>query len=423
MSQLPAGTLGDAVGVLIYTFTCLFLNVIIIWLYWINQDRLGYIALIAYFALLCTVSSIVQQIYNYTYWNDLLWAQLYYIKANYKNADVAFNNGVFGFQRVLAIIRLYCYTVESSFFLSYTIHVTLTIHGCWTGNRRAEQSFAVYSKLIPIVLAAITIGLLQTPPVQSSFLVYMVVANVQAVTSCAVSILLMVHILWEYIKMKRSWRSLGSSVSGRSWRSIFKGRSTPSTESSVSQTNVARPVMFDNNLLIFRLSIGILLITVFILAQIITHLPQRDDIARDSQADAPDLSAGRARSNIIGYIYGVTPGLAIFIVFGLTRESRQIMYEKLIPKPWRWNGLRRRQRPRSQRSWPPSPDLMNDSAASRPLQIKSTRYTELQAHPGGLHTRTSASPEFIGTPLIVFDSLESRDELIPKSPPVIRGRG
>lgn len=34
-----------------------------------------------------------------------MWAQLRYIKANYENADVAFNNGNFGFMRVLANIR------------------------------------------------------------------------------------------------------------------------------------------------------------------------------------------------------------------------------------------------------------------------------------------------------------------------------
>ena len=35
-----------------------------------------------------------------------MWAQLLYIKENYDNADVVFNNGNFGFKRVLAIIRM-----------------------------------------------------------------------------------------------------------------------------------------------------------------------------------------------------------------------------------------------------------------------------------------------------------------------------
>lgn len=78
----------------------------------------------------------------------------------------------------------------------------------------------------------------------------------------------------------------------------------------------------------------------FILASIITHLPQREDVARDAEADAPDLSADRASSNIIGYIFGVTPGLAITIVFGLTNPFRQTMSEKFGPR--RWWGKRHR---------------------------------------------------------------------------------
>lgn len=79
----------------------------------------------------------------------------------------------------------------------------------------------------------------------------------------------------------------------------------------------------------------------FIVANIVTHLPQRDDIARDAKADAPDLGPERARSNIIGYIFGVTPGLAIWVVFGLTRDFRQIMYETFVPRFWRRRALSR----------------------------------------------------------------------------------
>lgn len=39
MSQLPEGTLGDAVGVLIFTFVCLITNILLLWLFWINNER------------------------------------------------------------------------------------------------------------------------------------------------------------------------------------------------------------------------------------------------------------------------------------------------------------------------------------------------------------------------------------------------
>ncbi len=48
MSQLPEGTLGDAVGVLIFTFICLFTNILLLWLYWRSNERLGCVFYLVY---------------------------------------------------------------------------------------------------------------------------------------------------------------------------------------------------------------------------------------------------------------------------------------------------------------------------------------------------------------------------------------
>ncbi|KAI0466759.1 hypothetical protein F4859DRAFT_496605 [Xylaria cf. heliscus] len=346
MSQLPEGTLGDAVGVLIFTFICLITNILLLWLFWISNERFSYIALVGYFALLCTTSSIIQQIYNYTLWDDLAWAQLHYIKANYKNADVIFNNGNFGFMRVLAIIRLFCYIVESSYLLAYCVRVTMTMYNFWATRRDGERISAVIGRVVPVVLAAITIGLLQTPAVQSSFAAYMVIANVQSVTSCAVSIVLLSIVIRQYVMSKLAWRRVqATGESGSFWSRLRN--SSSSSGSSKDQSTITPAItpvytsqgsVFDDNWVVVRLSIAVVLISAFIVANIVTHLPQADDVARDAKADAPDLGPERARSNIIGYIFGVTPGLAIWIVFGLTRDFRHIMYETFIPRNWRRRG-------------------------------------------------------------------------------------
>lgn len=72
----------------------------------------------------------------------------------------------------------------------------------------------------------------------------------------------------------------------------------------------------------------------FILATVLVHLPTPNQMAEEVKLNAPDLSIDHARSSITGYIYGVTPGLAIPIVFGLTRPFRQTMYKRLVPKRW-----------------------------------------------------------------------------------------
>ncbi|KAI0913888.1 hypothetical protein F4823DRAFT_574839 [Ustulina deusta] len=356
MSQLPEGTLGDAVGVLIFTFICLFTNILLLWLYWRSNERLGYITLVGYFALLCTISSIIQQIYNYTLWNDLLWAQLYYIKANYKNADVIFNNGNFGFMRILAVIRLFCYIVESSYLLAFCIQVTAKMYNFWATRRNEERIYAVVGRVAPIVLAVATISVLQTPPVQSSFIVYMVVANAQSILSCAISILLLAIVMRQYIQAKLAWKRVQATDDGGIWSRLINssGNSNSNSNSNSSNSNsnsastkdqstidpvyAAQGAIFDDNWVIIRLSIAVVLISAFIVANIVTHLPQRDDVARDAKADAPDLGPERARSNIIGYTFGVTPGLAIWVVFGLTRDFRKIMYDTFVPRGWRRRG-------------------------------------------------------------------------------------
>ncbi|KAI0388061.1 hypothetical protein F5Y04DRAFT_16833 [Hypomontagnella monticulosa] len=406
MSQLPEGTLGDAIGVLIYTFICLFSNILLIWLHWTNREWLSYVALIAYFAMLCSLSSIIQQIYNYTLWNDLMWAQLYYIKANYENADVAFQNGNFGFMRVLANIRLFCYIMESSYFLSYAIHVTYSVYGFWSTRRRTERAFALFSKVVPLLLAGLTLGLLQTKPVQSSFLVYMIVANVQSVTACTLSIILIFMILWKYINVKRSWKRVYATRQFRGWRFPFGSRDNSRPEANDYRENDVSPQGFDNTWLVVRLSIAIVLISAFILASLITHLPQRDDIARDAKADAPDLSAERARSNIIGYIFGVTPGLAIWIVFGLTKTFRQIMYEKFVPYKWRRRKGSGEELLR-QSPWSPTTGTPNTSTTSRPSlpRIETGVAFPMDDMDQGVNGLTS--PNLTTTPLLVYNPTTS----------------
>ncbi|KAI0394311.1 hypothetical protein F5Y17DRAFT_428525 [Xylariaceae sp. FL0594] len=340
MSQLPEGTLGDAVGVLFFTFICLFANILLLWLSWISHERLSYIAFVGYFALLCTVSSIIQQIYNYTYWDDLLWAQLRYIKANFKNADVIFNNGNFGFMRVLAIIRLFCYIVESSYLLAYCIQVTMTVFHLGATKRNTKRIIAVAGRVVPIILAAITIGLLQTPQVQSSFTAYMVVANLQSVTSCAASIILLTLVIRQYVLSKLRWKRLQANDESSSlWSRLRSSSSKTPSNSTLAPAYAHQGTVFDDNWVVVRLSIAVILISAFILANIVTHLPQRDDVERDAKADEPDLGPGRARSNIVGYTFGVTPGLAIWIVFGLTRTFRQTMYDTFVPRKWRGKGI------------------------------------------------------------------------------------
>jgi hypothetical protein len=316
---------------LIYAFICLVTDLVLIWLLWVHQERTGYVALIAYFVAICVLSSIMQQIYHYAYYEDFMWAQLDHIKHQYTNPDVIFKNGNYGFALVLANIRYFCYNVESTYLLTYTLHISLSVYGFWAGRRRAERIYSVLAKVLPILLTGITTALQYTPVAQSSWRTYMLVANAQGVIGCAASIPLVILILWKYIDSRSLWRKLVQRPQARSassWMSGSSSAQTPEAQKHGSKLSA------ENTWLILRLSTAVFLISGFILSTVLTHLGSPEEIARKAKSDEPDMSPSHARSNIIGYIYGVTPGLAIPLIFGLTRPFRQTLYKTFVPETW-----------------------------------------------------------------------------------------
>lgn len=103
--QLPDSVLGDAIGCLIYSFLCLIANSLLVWLIWTHNERKTYIAFIAYFTLIATFSSIIQQLYDYIFWRDLMVRQYYYGKDHADDAEVQYQKGIFGLKLVLSYIR------------------------------------------------------------------------------------------------------------------------------------------------------------------------------------------------------------------------------------------------------------------------------------------------------------------------------
>lgn len=64
-------------------------------------------------------------------------------------------------------------------------------------------------------------------------------------------------------------------------------------------------------------------------------------MAHEIIANGPDLSPAQARASIVGYIYGVLPGLAIPIVFGLTKPFRRTLSKTFALRCWRTKRQRR----------------------------------------------------------------------------------
>lgn len=65
------------------------------------------VAFIAYFTLLATVSSIIQQFYDYTFWKDIMEAQFLYAQEHAHDAEVQYQNAIFGLKLALSYVREY----------------------------------------------------------------------------------------------------------------------------------------------------------------------------------------------------------------------------------------------------------------------------------------------------------------------------
>ncbi|KAJ0114149.1 glycoside hydrolase [Diaporthe amygdali] len=172
--------LGDAIGCLIYSFLCLIANSLLVWLIWTHNERKTYIAFIAYFTLIATYSSIIQQLYDYIFWRDLMVEQYFYGKDHADDAEVQYQKGIFGLKLVLSYIRIFAFIVESTLVFFFSFSLTATVYGWWAKKPKTLRILSITGRIVPITLAVISIVLLQLEFTHRSFMVYMAVANAQS---------------------------------------------------------------------------------------------------------------------------------------------------------------------------------------------------------------------------------------------------
>ncbi|KAK2028642.1 hypothetical protein LX32DRAFT_590215 [Colletotrichum zoysiae] len=206
--------------------------------HWANTGRATDIACIAYATLVITATSVWQQFYDYIWWRDILTTQFYYSREHAENAEVQYFRGSQGIKLVLSYIRTFGFTISSSFVFFFALSLAASVYGWFAATPRMTHTISIIGKILPVVLTSITVGLLLSPPVQTSFTVYMLVANIQFVLSLLGSAILLLMILVRYVDSRRnltSWKviygnhgpSLPSSNDGGSkTRSLWAGSST-----------------------------------------------------------------------------------------------------------------------------------------------------------------------------------------------------
>ncbi|GJC83803.1 hypothetical protein ColLi_06641 [Colletotrichum liriopes] len=115
MAQLPTEAAGAAAGVLLYSCISETCSLLMLWLTWSHHEQFTYVACVAYFTLLSTTASIIQQVHDIITWRDMLREQFNNKILNPNNPEQAIANGSVGVDLALYYIQYYCYNVEAMF--------------------------------------------------------------------------------------------------------------------------------------------------------------------------------------------------------------------------------------------------------------------------------------------------------------------
>ncbi|ORY59126.1 uncharacterized protein BCR38DRAFT_399315 [Pseudomassariella vexata] len=331
--QLPKAVYADAAGALFYSFVCLISNILLVWLTWTHRERTSYIACIAYFALIATLSSVIQQFYDYVLWKDILTEQFNDLRDHADSAEVQYHRGATGLKLVLSYIRIFAFNIESTFVFFFALSLAITVYGWWSQNSKPQRIFSITGRVVPLALTAITIVLLEFPFAQRSYTTYMIIANAQFIISLIGSSIFLVMILAKYMESRRQFRTWNVS------RELEKSSATTSFSSGRYSRKLSIPGTGGtyDSWLVIRLTVALLMLCTFEILAILPRVATQRKLAQNIADNVLDLSDKRALSSIRGYISGVTPSIVAFIVFGTTRPFREKLLATFVPKRWRKN--------------------------------------------------------------------------------------
>ncbi|ETS79463.1 hypothetical protein PFICI_09316 [Pestalotiopsis fici W106-1] len=325
--QVPDEALGTVVGVLIFSLLCLTCSILMIWLVWVHHERDSFVAMIGYFTFLSTITSIIQQLHTMILWDDVKTVQWEHARANIGSVEVAVAGPSVGLDLVLFYIQYFSYNVEALLTLFWAGALAQSIYGFAdiAAFKRVRRRANGIAKLFAVVMPATLISLLQLPSVRSSFTGFLVVANINMILSLTLGALLLLAILIKYIHTRRQFLSWNVQYGNSTKSSQGRRRAASNRQSVISE----RPRSIYDQWLMTRFAITFIMLSIFELFLIMFQVSS----ARTTiPADAPDLSADKAKSDFVLFMPGCLPGVLLFVVFGTTTPFRDHMRKTFLPK-------------------------------------------------------------------------------------------
>ncbi|EFQ31122.1 uncharacterized protein GLRG_06266 [Colletotrichum graminicola M1.001] len=333
MAQLPSGAAGAAAGAMVYSCISEICSFLMLWLTWSHGEQFTYVACVAYFTLLSTTASIIQQVHDIITWRDMLWDQFNNKKLNPNNAEQAIANGSVGMDLVLYYIQYYCYSVEAMFVMFWAIALAQSVYRLNERGklRRMLNKINAAGKIIAVVFPLCTILSLRIPALQKQLVPFILVADLPLMLSLAVGSSTMLVILTRYVQSRRKLTSFNVSY-GTSSQSGSRSADT-TVNSSMNKSQPTRSVY--DRWLMGRFTIAFFALSIFEVTNTLFQLASINNIKKDAALTEPDFSLERARTTFALFLPGVTPGIFLFIIFGTTRNCRTLMLETFTLRRWR----------------------------------------------------------------------------------------
>ncbi|KAK1977293.1 hypothetical protein LZ30DRAFT_601538 [Colletotrichum cereale] len=334
MAQLPSGAAGAAAGVMVYSCISEICSLLMLWLTWSHHEQFTYVACVAYFTLLSTTASIIQQVHDIITWRDMLWTQFTNKKLNQNNPEQAIANGSVGMDLVLYYIQYYCYSVEAMFVMFWAIALAQSVYKLNERGRlgRMLNKVNAAGKVIAVVFPLCTILSLRIPALQKQFLPFILVADLPLMLSLAVGCSTMLAILTRYVQSRRKLTSFNASYGASSQTG---SRSADTTiNPSANKPHPTQRSVYDRWLM-GRFTIAFLALSIFEVTNTLFQLASVNNIKKDAALTEPDFSLERAKSTFALFLPGVTPGIFLFVIFGTTKTCRTLMLETFTLRRWR----------------------------------------------------------------------------------------
>ncbi|KAK1965614.1 hypothetical protein LY78DRAFT_637258 [Colletotrichum sublineola] len=345
MAQLPSGAVGVAAGVMLYSCISEICSLLMLWLTWSHREQFTYVACVAYFTLLSTTASIIQQVHDIITWRDMLWEQFNNKKSDPNNPEQAIANGSVGMDLALYYIQYYCYNVQAMFIMFWAIALAQSVYKLNERGKLGRMLAKVNAagKIIAAVFPLCTILLLRIPALQKQFVPFILVADLPLMLSLAVGCSTMLAILIRYVQSRRRLTSFNASYGASSQSGSRSADVTVNSSTNKSQTT--QRSVYDRWLM-GRFTIAFLALSIFEVTNTLFQLAGINNIKKDEALTEPDFSLERAKTTFALFLPGVTPGIFLFIIFGTTRSCRRLILETVTLR--RWRRLREEKRTKTQ---------------------------------------------------------------------------